>query len=107
MWLPMQVNVVPYLIDNPSIGFVQARWTFTNPEESYLTKVGLPPSCRTAAAEPQLLTALTVTVLVCNAPQHADQLRPRASSSHLQRVGRDVCPYKSPWQVQPLHLPLP
>lgn len=36
----MQVNVVPYLIDNPSIGFVQARWTFTNPEESYLTKAG-------------------------------------------------------------------
>ena len=35
-----QVNVVPYLIDNPSIGFVQARWTFTNPEESYLTKAG-------------------------------------------------------------------
>ena len=40
----MQVNVVPYLIDNPSIGFVQARWTFTNPEESYLTKAGLPLS---------------------------------------------------------------
>ena len=34
----MQVNVVPWLMDNPSIGFVQARWTFTNPEESYLTK---------------------------------------------------------------------
>ena len=32
--------MVPYLIDNPSIGFVQARWTFTNPEESYLTKAG-------------------------------------------------------------------
>ena len=40
----MQVNVVPYLIDNPNIGFVQARWTFTNPEESYLTKAGLPLS---------------------------------------------------------------
>ena len=39
-----QVNVVPYLIDNPSIGFVQARWTFTNPEESYLTKAG-PVGC--------------------------------------------------------------
>ncbi len=46
----MQVNVVPYLIDNPSIGFVQARWTFTNPEESYLTKAGLPLYCRKSAA---------------------------------------------------------
>ena len=43
----LQINVVPYLIDNPSVGFVQARWAFTNPEESYLTKAGplLCPVC--------------------------------------------------------------
>lgn len=29
---------VPYLIDNPEVGYVQARWTFANPNESYLTK---------------------------------------------------------------------
>ncbi len=34
----MQMTMVPWLIDNPSIGYVQARWAFTNPEESYLTK---------------------------------------------------------------------
>ena len=33
------MTMVPWLIDNPSIGYVQARWAFTNPEESYLTKV--------------------------------------------------------------------
>ncbi|KAK9905913.1 hypothetical protein WJX75_008869 [Coccomyxa subellipsoidea] len=32
------MTMVPWLIDNPSIGYVQARWAFTNPEESYLTK---------------------------------------------------------------------
>ncbi|KAK9814760.1 hypothetical protein WJX72_011039 [[Myrmecia] bisecta] len=32
------VNTVPYLIDNPEVGYVQSRWIFTNPEESYLTK---------------------------------------------------------------------
>ena len=31
-------STVPYLIDNPEVGYVQARWTFTNPDESYLTK---------------------------------------------------------------------
>eukprot|EP00210_Caulerpa_lentillifera_P004084 g3897.t1 len=31
-------KLVPYLHLNDSIGYVQARWTFTNPEESYLTK---------------------------------------------------------------------
>lgn len=34
----VQMIMVPWLIDNPSIGYVQARWAFTNPEESYLTK---------------------------------------------------------------------
>ena len=29
---------VPYLIDNPEVGYVQSRWTFSNPNESYLTK---------------------------------------------------------------------
>jgi len=32
-------KLVPYLHLNDGIGYVQARWTFTNPEESYLTKV--------------------------------------------------------------------
>ena len=36
----VQVTLVPYLIDNLGVGYVQARWAFTNPEESYLTKVG-------------------------------------------------------------------
>lgn len=35
----MQTSTVPYLIDNPEVGYVQARWTFANPDESYLTKV--------------------------------------------------------------------
>ena len=30
---------VPYLVGNADIGYVQTRWVFTNPEESYLTKV--------------------------------------------------------------------
>ena len=30
---------MPYLIDNPEVGYVQARWVFANPDESYLTKV--------------------------------------------------------------------
>lgn len=29
---------VPYLIDNPEVGYVQTRWVFANPDESYLTK---------------------------------------------------------------------
>ena len=29
---------VPYLITNPRVGFVQARWTFLNPDETFLTK---------------------------------------------------------------------
>ena len=33
------MQTVPYLIDNPEVGYVQARWTFANPDESYLTKV--------------------------------------------------------------------
>jgi beta-mannan synthase len=32
------METVPYLIDNPEVGYVQARWTFANPDESYLTK---------------------------------------------------------------------
>ena len=31
-------STVPYLIDNPEVGYVQSRWTFANPDESYLTK---------------------------------------------------------------------
>eukprot|EP00884_Botryococcus_braunii_P009093 jgi/Botrbrau1/18185/Bobra.53_1s0050.1 len=31
-------STVPYLIDNPEVGYVQARWVFANPDESYLTK---------------------------------------------------------------------
>ena len=36
----LQLLTVPYLIDNPEVGYVQARWTFANPDESYLTKEG-------------------------------------------------------------------
>ena len=35
----IQLHTVPYLIDNPEVGYVQTRWVFANPEESYLTKV--------------------------------------------------------------------
>ncbi|KAK9837515.1 hypothetical protein WJX81_008081 [Elliptochloris bilobata] len=31
-------QTVPYLIDNPEVGYVQTRWVFVNPDESYLTK---------------------------------------------------------------------
>ena len=31
---------VPYLLGDVSVAFVQARWVFANPEESFLTKVG-------------------------------------------------------------------
>jgi len=33
------LRMVPYLHCNDGVGYVQARWTFTNPEESLLTKV--------------------------------------------------------------------
>ena len=46
----MQVLTVPYLIDNPEVGYVQARWTFANPDESYLTKVRAAGQCKAAAA---------------------------------------------------------
>ena len=32
------MQTVPYLIDNPEVGYVQTRWVFANPDESYLTK---------------------------------------------------------------------
>ncbi|PSC71384.1 glycosyltransferase family 2 [Micractinium conductrix] len=31
-------KTVPYLMGNPEVGYVQTRWVFTNPQESYLTK---------------------------------------------------------------------
>lgn len=34
----IQLHSVPYLIHNDDVGYVQARWVFENPEESYLTK---------------------------------------------------------------------
>ena len=34
----VQMQTVPYLIDNPEVGYVQTRWIFANPDESYLTK---------------------------------------------------------------------
>ena len=37
--LSLQLETVPYLIDNPEVGYVQARWIFANPDECYLTKV--------------------------------------------------------------------
>ena len=37
--MPLQTLTIPYLVDNPEVGYVQARWTFANPDESYLTKV--------------------------------------------------------------------
>ena len=74
MCVLLQVNVVPYLIDNPSIGFVQARWTFTNPEESYLTKAGLPLFCRDSAA--------VALFILCATP--ANVLRPGLVSASQQ-----------------------
>ncbi len=32
------MRTIPYLEGNPNVGYVQTRWTFTNPGESYLTK---------------------------------------------------------------------
>jgi beta-mannan synthase len=32
------LKTVPWLEGNPSVGYVQTRWVFTNPDESYLTK---------------------------------------------------------------------
>ncbi|KAK9837464.1 hypothetical protein WJX81_004395 [Elliptochloris bilobata] len=32
------MRTLPYLVDNPQVGFVQARWSFTNADESFLTK---------------------------------------------------------------------
>jgi beta-mannan synthase len=32
------LKTVPYLEGNPRVGYVQTRWVFTNPDESYLTK---------------------------------------------------------------------
>ena len=32
------LRTIPYLEGNPSVGYVQTRWVFTNPDESYLTK---------------------------------------------------------------------
>jgi len=37
-----QMRTVPYLVDNPRVGFVQARWAFLNAEESFLTKARRP-----------------------------------------------------------------
>lgn len=48
------LRTVPYLIGNAEIGYVQTRWTFTNPEESYLTKARRPP----AALDPHIVTGL-------------------------------------------------
>ena len=36
------LRTTPYLVGNADIGYVQTRWVFTNPEESYLTKVPNP-----------------------------------------------------------------
>ena len=44
------LRTVPYLIGNSEIGYVQTRWTFTNPEESYLTKVTTHQRCRASDA---------------------------------------------------------
>jgi len=32
------LKTVPWLEGNPTVGYVQSRWVFTNPDESYLTK---------------------------------------------------------------------
>jgi len=54
------LRTVPYLVGNSEIGYVQTRWTFTNPEESYLTKVPtrLPPASRSIHASAAVLAAL-------------------------------------------------
>ena len=31
-------DLVPYLMGSPELGYVQARWTFTNPTETLLTR---------------------------------------------------------------------
>ena len=33
------LKTVPFLVANPHVGFVQARWTFTNATENVLTRV--------------------------------------------------------------------
>lgn len=32
-------RTIPYLVDNPRVGFVQSRWTYCNSDDSVLTKV--------------------------------------------------------------------
>lgn len=34
------MKMVPYIHSNDDVGYIQARWSFTNPNESMLTKVG-------------------------------------------------------------------
>ena len=33
------LKTIPYLVDNPEVGFVQARWVYANASESLLTRV--------------------------------------------------------------------
>ena len=69
----VQMRTVPYLVDNPQVGFVQARWAFTNSEESFLTKV------RAAGSWPKQANAYSA---------HFDFIRERMGSAQLcERVG--------------------
>ena len=54
----LQTETVPYLIDNPEVGYVQTRWVFANPDESYLTKVSLStcPAVLVQAAQQAICT---------------------------------------------------
>lgn len=54
LFLLLQTLTVPYLIDNPEVGYVQTRWVFANPDESYLTKVHFLPCFSTFALTLQL-----------------------------------------------------
>lgn len=85
----VQMQTVPYLIDNPEVGYVQTRWIFANPDESYLTKaqeISLNFHCKceqfvhfasgsffnfngTAGECPSLL--IEVSVSACSAQRHS------------------------------------
>ena len=60
----VQLQTVPYLMDNPELGYVQTRWVFANPEESYLTKVGL--HCVSWGLAIGLLCVLAASPLLCS-----------------------------------------
>lgn len=73
--LLLQTLTVPYLIDNPEVGYVQTRWVFANPDESYLTKVQS-PSCERFLCT---VTHQSITNCVHNS-QHSPLMHDTASA---------------------------